>query len=129
MTSTGFTLKSAGAIIAGVAPVGAVQRIASADRWQDLSGLFGAPDDTKRPVIIGEAPVKDGDAMLLSLQRVDSGAAATAFDLQTYQDVTTQKAARALRTPLRAPQRPCRPPMRRTNCPGALRRRKPISTG
>lgn len=90
-SASGFILKSAKATIAGVVPTGATQHIAPADLWNDLPGLFAVQGDTTRPVIVGEAPVGDGQPMLLSLQHVDAGDAAQATDLQTYQDVTTQK--------------------------------------
>jgi len=90
----GFTVKSAAAAIAGVASAHASLHIASADAWNDLPALLAGNAAATRPVVVGEAPVTNGQPVLLSLQRVDN-AAPPAGDLQIYRDVTTLRTARA----------------------------------
>ncbi len=93
----GFTLKSTKATIAGVVPDGAKQHLANADDWNNLTALMASDVRTSnRPVVTGSAPMHSGTPLFISLQRV-ADTNTKPQELNTYQDVTTQKVGTAVK--------------------------------
>jgi hypothetical protein len=91
VTAGGFSLKSAAATITGVVPEGAKQYVSDAANWDDLPALLDAPAaPPPRQIVFGEAPIKAGQPLFLSLQR--TGAPKSAGDLDTYREVSAPKA-------------------------------------
>jgi hypothetical protein len=90
----GFTLKSTAATIAGVVPEGARQHVSDAANWDDLPTLLGAPAGVPaRRIVFGEAPLRVGQPLFLSLQRTGENQASS--DLATYREVSAPKTAPA----------------------------------
>jgi hypothetical protein len=96
LADDGFTLASKAALIAGVVPVGARQHIAAATAWNTLPALLADTEGDSlagaATIIVGRAPLLNGRAALLSLQRLPGGAVAD--ELATYKAVTANPAAR-----------------------------------
>jgi hypothetical protein len=84
-----FTLTAEAATIAGVVPPNSSLAAADARQWNDLHALL-APAPSPQPelaVLVGRAPLADGQTLMLSLQRI-AGGAGVAADLNTYREVT-----------------------------------------
>ncbi len=84
----GFTLRTKVATIVGVAPSGAQHRVGDATQWGDPAALLAAENVAapREPVVIGRAPLTNGQPLLISLQRVAAGATMSE-DLGTYREV------------------------------------------
>jgi hypothetical protein len=99
LTDEGFTLSSTHATIVGITPPGSDQHVADAAQWNNLPALTDgspttAPPD--RPIIVGHAPFRSGEPLLLSLQRIpDPSASTPPADLNIYQEVRTPGSAPA----------------------------------
>ncbi len=88
-----FTLRAKAATLTGLVPVGSRLTVGDAVQWNDLPSLLSAvfiraPD---QPVVVGRAPLANGQPLLLSLQRlaVDT---LVAEELDTYKTVTADRA-------------------------------------
>jgi Domain of unknown function (DUF4450) len=93
-----FTLKDPHGTIVGVLPTGAIQHLADADNWNNLSALLSnRATPPKRGVVVGHVPFSSGHPLYLSLQRVNDGSQAPS-DLDTYRDVTTRKSGEVEKT-------------------------------
>jgi hypothetical protein len=78
----GFVLKSAAAHIAGVLPTQSTVTVADAALWNDLPALLRQPAGKPgAPIAVGRAPLKNGQPMLLSLQRITGGTPSEELDI------------------------------------------------
>ena len=93
----GFTLRAKAATIVGVMPPGAQLRVSDAAQWSDPVTLLAAQYlvAPQEPVVVGRAPLANGQPLLLSLQRIANGAT-VAEDLATYREVGAPQAAMKL---------------------------------
>ncbi len=99
LTAGGFALKSAAANITGIVPEGAKQHISDAANWDNLTALLGAPAGLpSRQIVFGEAPIKTGQPLYLSLQR--TGDPKASGDLDTYSEVSAPKTGTAAKPEL-----------------------------
>jgi hypothetical protein len=88
-----FRLGAKAATIVGLVPTGAMLRVADAAHWNDAGAMLAAtaPATPSQPVVVGRVALVNGQARLISLQRVTPTAAANE-DLGTYQAVTAPQA-------------------------------------
>lgn len=88
-----FTLGAKAATIVGLLPAGTTLRMGDAAQWHDAGAMLTspAPATPTQPVVVGRVPLVNGQARLISLQRVTPTAAANE-DLGTYQAVTAPQA-------------------------------------
>lgn len=69
--ATGFTLTAGLSTLTGLVPEGAHVALGDATAWNDLPGLLASasPAGTDQPLVIARAPLKNGQPLLLSIQR------------------------------------------------------------
>ncbi len=91
LTAGAFTLRAKAATITGVVPAATQLTTADASRWNDLPALLRAEPDSfsGRPIVVGRAPLANGQPLFLSLQRLAAETAAP--ELDTYQAVTANR--------------------------------------
>ncbi len=93
-----FTLRAKAATILGLVPTGAQLKVGDATQWNDPATLLSAVfiQAPENPVLVGRAPLANGTPLHLGLQRLPTGAAATA-DLDTNREVGAPAATTAPR--------------------------------
>lgn len=95
----GFKLTSAAATIAGAASGSARWAVADAANWNNLDTLIGRKRKRRhravhQPIVVGRSILKQGRPVLVSLQRLASGASIAA-ELNTYREVSSPRTATA----------------------------------